>query len=327
MSDKNEVCPFPGGIFLRTVQKLIRSLRKDLEPKFEDNKYLSISSKYSDDLIEVVIDDFHEPGDNLQKIFSGVDRFDCLDVYVHGSWADNSKTAFSDLDDLIIVDSNAITYTKELRKIEKWLNIVDMRFCRKDPLQHHGHWIIYKNELNDYDESYMPLNVLGGSVCIKGNKRIQAIVNLSKTKSGTEKNIYNTLENIKKLNDIYQQGSINLYEMKCLVGSFLLVPAFIFQLKGLRLTKKEAIERKKEIFSEEVCCLIDKCSEIRQNWHLANQDYRFFIIKLLSNIFINPHLYRMFTKRCSPKFPKYKFIKIDKFEIDKFIFESQGHYV
>lgn len=327
MSKKNEVCPYPGGIFLRSAQKLIRSIKKILGKESKDNKYFSISPKNNYDLREVVIDNFHEPRVNLQRIFSGVERFDCLDVYAHGSWADDTKTAFSDLDDLIIVDNDALTDTKEARKIEKWLNAVDMRFCREDPLQHHGHWIIYKNELNDYDESYMPLNVLDGSICIKGNKKIQAFVDLSKTKSGTEKNIYSTLENIKKLNDKYQQESINLYEMKCFVGSFLLVPAFIFQLKGLRLTKKEAIERKKEIFSEEVCYLIDKCSEIRQDWHLANQGYRFFIIKLLSNIFINPHLFRMFTKRYSPKFPNHKFSKIERFEVEKFIFESQGYYV
>jgi hypothetical protein len=325
MSKKNEVCPYPGGIFLRSAQKLIRSLKKILGKEFKDNKYLSISPKNNDDLKEVVIDNFHKPRVNLQQIFSGVERFDCLDIYVHGSWADDTKTAFSDLDDLVIVDSDALIDTKEARKIEKWLNAVDMRFCRKDHLQHHGHWIINKNELNNYDESYMPLNVIDGSVCIKGSKSIQAFVNLSKTKSGTEKNIYNTLENIKKLNDKYQQGSINSYEMKCLVGSFLLVPAFIFQLKGLRLTKKEAIESKKKIFSEEVCSLIDKCSEIRRDWHLANQGYRFFIIKLLSNIFINPHLFRIFTKRYSPKFPKHEFSKIERFEVESFIFESQGY--
>jgi len=327
MSKKNEVCPYPGGMFLRSAQKLIRSLKKFLGGNPKDNKCFSISPKNNDDLKEVVIDNFHKPSVDLQQIFSGVERFNFLDVYVHGSWADDTKTAFSDLDDLVIVDSDALTNTNEARKIEKWLNSVDMRFCRKDPLQHHGHWIIYKKELNDYDESYMPLNVLDGSLCIKGNKSIQAFVNLSKTKSGTEKNIYNTIENIKQLNDRYQQGSINSYEMKCFVGSFLLVPAFIFQLKSFRLTKKEAIERKKEIFSEEVCCLIDKCSEIRQDWYLANQGYRFFIIKLLANIFKNPHLFRMFTKRYSPKFPNHKFSKIERFEVEKFIFESQRYYI
>lgn len=145
MSQKNEVCPYPGGIFLRSAQKLIRSLKKILGKEPKDNKCFSISSKINDDLQEVLIDNFHEPSVNLQQIFSGVERFDCLDIYVHGSWADNTKTAFSDLDDLVIVDSDALIDTKEARKIEK---------------------------------------------------------------------------------------------MKCFVGSFLLVPAFIFQLKGLRVFTK-----------------------------------------------------------------------------------------
>jgi hypothetical protein len=44
----------------------------------------------------------------LKLLFSPLNKFDFskVQVFIHGSWADNSRTAFSDLDDFIIVEDD-----------------------------------------------------------------------------------------------------------------------------------------------------------------------------------------------------------------------------
>ena len=44
-----------------------------------------------------------------------------ISVYLHGSWADNTKTAFSDIDDFIVIDDINISQ-KDMIKIINILN-------------------------------------------------------------------------------------------------------------------------------------------------------------------------------------------------------------
>src|SRR5690606_30205071 len=112
-------------------------------------------------------------GSKLESIFRGAENFPMVDVYVHGSWADNSRTAFSDLDDLVIIDRSKLRGQKAATKrLISWLNKVELRLYRMDLLQHHGHWIIFKDMLRNYDQSYIPLNVLNGAIIIQGQAKI-----------------------------------------------------------------------------------------------------------------------------------------------------------
>lgn len=266
----------------------------------------------------------NKPDNELNRIFRGADQFECLDIYVHGSWADNTRTPFSDLDDLIIIDRNKlINKTDEIRKMIRWLAKVELRFYRLDILQHHGHWIIFKDELAEVDESYIPINVLREAVLIKGNSVVEYKINTAKTKIGLKRNIKITAGNIAYLINDYYSGKISVYDMKALIGSFLLMPAYIFQYKGKIISKRDAIEKKKEILSLTSCKLLDKCSEMRLKWGKGMSGYRNSFLKIMAHILPHPYLFKHLNRRFSTKFPVSAFPVLTKNEVEQFLKEVE----
>lgn len=266
----------------------------------------------------------------VNNIFKPLEPFnDRLSVYLHGSWADNTTTNFSDIDDFIILEDGEIS-SSELKHIIYALNKVDMHFCRIDPIQHHGHWISCRSELRSYDNSFIPLFILKKAALLFGREQIQANINMEATISGLRSGIINTCKNIDMLGNKIVLGSISAYELKQLIGSFLLMPAYIFQLKGVELNKPEAIARAGELYSDTSIEMIKWCTECRLNWDYITSSKRYRLFSFLPFLVCNPHIWRMFSQRFSPKVNAMKLdqlskIKIEKVQIDKFIAESESY--
>lgn len=319
VSDPVSVNPARGGLILRTVRKT-RVLIGKPGPSVAQVAYDRDCT--STNLREVEISGFAQPTDEIKDVFAGVERFPEIDVYVHGSWADDTRTAFSDLDDLIIIDRMRITDVKQARRLERWLNQVDMRFCRIDPLQHHGHWLVYKNELEHYDESYMPLSVLRGGMRVQGAATVRAYVDEQRTATGLRHNLAMTLSSIRRFYDKYEESSISLYDMKRLTGSFLLAPAYAFQTRGARVSKRWALENAARIYSERGLRAIDCCSSIRADWHLGLRGAGYTLFSWVPRLFADPHLYRRLASRLSPRFPRGAFPELEECWVEAFIDQS-----
>lgn len=240
----------------------------------------------------------------IAQAFNGHEQFLNVWIYIHGSWGDGSNIAFSDFDDLIIYSENKYSDNSNERKFRAWLNKVDMRFCRLDPLQHHGHWILSQEQLLALDESYMPIKVLDGALCIRGPESVHANICKTKTYYGIKRNLLGTVTGIEQLFSEYQDGRINLYRMKCLVGSVLLTPAYMFQINGMRVSKKWAIEHAGQVLAGESLDLLHTCELIRKTWSKALSGWRYCLFKYSPFLFMNPHAYRVFAKIFAPRFQK-----------------------
>jgi hypothetical protein len=201
-----------------------------------------------------------------------------------------------------------------------------MKFCEIDPLQHHGHFIIFKSDLNNFDESYLPVCSIKNAICVKGKKFISFNTNSILSKSGVKKNITENLKTIKTLFYKYEKDSINTYEMKQLVGSILITSPYLFQVAGKSFSKKTAIKNKRKIFSKNSCQFIDCCSEIRLNWRKVCIGPRYGLLKFLSKIIKNPRLFRFLSKKLSPKFQKELFCSLDILSFKNFILEVEKKY-
>jgi hypothetical protein len=163
--------PYPGGWFASIAYKLLRG-RDFLENKRSEAKthYHESTSADAFDEVSYSVDDYAL--EEYRKLFKGIDRFAGVNAFLHGSRADGSETAFSDFDDLVVLPNEWYEKPRKLRHLVKYLNRIDMRFCRRDPLQHHGHWIIDQESLSRYDESVMPSVVLKDAKRICGNSLI-----------------------------------------------------------------------------------------------------------------------------------------------------------
>lgn len=314
--------PFPGGKLIRFLWKLTKTIY--FKNKNEDSTYGSIDVSPKERVETIHVKASNKNASNyIKEIFKELVDFPGVDLYIHGSWADDSRTPFSDLDDLVVVDTENILSLKLREKLISALNTVDMRFCRIDPLQHHGHWIIGKEALQNYDESYIPLTVLEGSICVQGSQDIQAKVNIIASQAGLKRNVKKTIENIDKFHDQYEKGSINLYEMKRYVGSILLLPAYVFQVQGMRVSKKYAIENSNDLFSDRAMRSIISCSSIRAEWGKVTSDKSLDVLRIFSRYFSNPHLFRQFSKVISPVFPAKEFIEISSDSISALTSEAK----
>lgn len=224
-----------------------------------------------------------------------------IEIYLHGSYADNTKTPFSDIDDFIVLDFEKLQKDKLLLKVVRLLNYIDMKFCRIDPIQHHGHWISSKTEIVNYDNSFIPLHILKDSKCVIGRNFLEGSINPIVTKDGFKRNIINTCKEIERLVELYFNNSINAYQLKGLVGSFALMPALVYQIMGDNYSKPEAIMLSNKIFSKKAQSCIEWSTANRANWHIITGHAKFKVFGLLPYLCFDPHLWRIFSSKFSPR--------------------------
>lgn len=296
--------PWPGGYAIRFARDIVHALKPSRKHGAVHSQPITVSGALRS--VSATAGKRTVP-DIIRNIFRGMEKFPQVDVFVHGSWADDTTTAFSDLDDLIIYRSNSFEDPELSSQFVSWLNTVDMKFCRLDPLQHHGHWMLEAGQLDCLDESYIPLTVIDGAIRLQGRSLLNASIDVRKTVSGLTSNIKTTINNIKTLFAKYKFANINLYQMKGLIGSVLLMPAYAFQQNGKRVSKKWAIENASELFSPDAMEAISWSSHVRSNWHLALDSYSYCLFAFTPYLFFNPHLYRLFAQKAAPSFPADRF--------------------
>jgi predicted nucleotidyltransferase len=199
------------------------------------------------------------------SLFKPLKKQKGLQVFLHGSYADNSTTPFSDIDDFIIIDDTQLT-KEELIFVNNELKKIENSFYQIDPLQHHGHWLVKKSELEDYNNSYIPLFILDNSIVILGDSNIKANINFDKTIKGLHNNIKVTCKNIELFYKKYKDNLLNIHYLKCFVGSIVLLPPLLFQLKGFNYDKKTSIEKAGELFLDFSLDLIKWATDLRNNW-------------------------------------------------------------
>jgi len=234
--------------------------------------------------------------EDLNFIFHGLEDYNPkkLSVFVHGSFADDTLTEFSDLDDFIIVDDDYYNV------VLPFLNEAELKMQKRDPLQHHGHWLIRKSQLDDYDYSYFPLFILEDSIRLNGDGELFYNSNLVKFKKDNLKRLQATLRNIKFFSNEYFEQTLNVYNLKRFVSSIALVFPLAFQLKDQFIGKREAINRADEILSDKGRILLDWASDLRNNWSviIENEKYKTFSKEI--NNYKEAQNWRNFAENNSP---------------------------
>ena len=287
------------------------------------HEHQTTSVRTNDTYVRVLVD--RDAPDRMRRLFKGIERFKGVAVYIHGSWADATRTPFSDLDDLVIVDLGGGMSRRDLWSLERVLNRIDLRFARLDPLQHHGHWIVESGDWHTpYDESFMPLVVLHGAMRLQGPTSIAYAVDNTATRRGLSRNIELSCQAIEELYSSYRSGSVNTYDAKRLIGSILLMPAYVFQSRGERVPKREAILRADEVYSDDARRAINWASAVRQEWELALRDRRFLLWRVLARLVWSPKLYRELISRYAPTFPWAEFDQLQQSALNSFVSESRG---
>lgn len=235
----------------------------------------------------------------LEQLFSTLAEHKAVQTFVHGSWADDSKTPFSDLDDFIIINDEILT-PGELNEIYKKLEKIELKLQRLDPLQHHGHWIATSGNLKNYDNSYIPLHILKSAIPIRCNPAIDAVVNQVKTRRGLAENLVINCRNIRSFYRKYENDELNIYDLKCFVSAIALIPPLLFQLRGEEVDKRTAIGRASELFSVNALKLLRWSSEKRSNWGRVINDPKYLSFSSRLKEFSNAREWRLYAEKHAP---------------------------
>ena len=194
-----------------------------------------------------------------------------LELYLHGSHADNTFTNYSDIDVTIFIKKNFLTQLNRMRLDLLALN----NFIRQFDLDsHHATFLNFEDDKNYYPESFMPLDVYNQSITNVKNK-IQfktrfcddlTLDNFFRIKTNTQTLIKNI-------------SQINSKNLKLLISQYFITIILHYQFINNKFKDK------KFIFSSIIyknCFISDKktfeiCSEIREKWPKKSKNNNFGI--------------------------------------------------
>lgn len=240
--------------------------------------------------------------DIIEWVVEPLSRCKGLSIYIHGSYADETRCSFSDLDTLILVD--AVAYQERHRaqrqQLADALQLSDLRMMQVDPLQHHGHWIIQQQELESMDESYLPLVVLEGAAAVRGPLQITANVYLSN--QAISKNLHALSDAITR-----RVGeAMSVYDLKHVVSGIALLPAYVSQAQGLQLSKAEALtpDSLRRLFSAHALSAVEWATDLRANWRQLLEAVNMQPLQNFSHSAQSGSQVRLFARCFAPKTPK-----------------------
>ena len=95
-------------------------------------------------------------------------------VLLHGSIATDEVISYSDFDGLLIVKDQYYNSKKLKKFIRESMKLI-LVF---DPLQHHGWFVIFKSQLNNYPQTYFPYEIFKKTKAIYPDKDIQFKIQL-----------------------------------------------------------------------------------------------------------------------------------------------------
>ncbi len=171
-----------------------------------------------------------------------------LSLYVHGSMADQSYNSFSDVDDLVVLRSEAWQDFDTFAEIGTRLTRIARLYQDVDPLQHHGHWLVTEFDLLSYDPSYIPPVALQDAKRVVGQDLLEFCVH--NNPRGFSDNTSATIRSIRRsLKQASEQKGLNAFQLKGLVGEIAITPAYLCQLHGQMIPKPAAIKEAKQMYS------------------------------------------------------------------------------
>ncbi len=238
--------------------------------------------------------------DGVSKIYNNCPYFDLI---ILGSYADNSFTLESDIDDFVIIRKETFQSYEIYLFVVKKLDTLSRYFQFVDPLQHHGHWLFFESELEFYNESIMPLVVFEGSVSIGRDINLLIHVDHSASSIGQKEILKIQLRTVEKYSEELFKKGLRAFYLKELISSIALIIPLLYQVKGIDLSKRNALNSADVILDERSLRVIEWTTVLRNNWHTLRfiQTY-YHLFRMLKGIKFTRNQLEFISRSISPKY-------------------------
>ncbi|MGR0480689.1 MAG: nucleotidyltransferase domain-containing protein [Candidatus Electronema sp. V4] len=279
-------------------QMLLNSARKQIEILDKRRKYI-VDNHSCFNITN------HSTGDKsnsvLDKISSTYNKSLFFDLVIHGSYADNTYTSASDVDDMVIINRRAFEKLEFFIETKRILYELNTYYQYIDPVQHHGHWMITEFDLLNYNQSVMPVCVLYDALSIDKELQLDIYINKEKSKQGFYNTLDVTLRTYKMTFNMLYLDKINLFYLKVLISCISLLIPLLFEINGQIFNKKNAILRSYEILDDQAMKILDWSTFIRKNWDKLPSVKSYIYIRLISKIIKNRSILECIARKKMPR--------------------------
>ena len=219
-----------------------------------------------------------------------------LAVVIHGSVATDEIIPYSDFDGLLIVRDKY----KNSKLLKKFIKKSLKQIYQFDPLQHHGWFILFENQLENYPQTYFPHVLFDYSKCIFPSEVCSFEIQFSDAQKFDYSSSFFKLANIVKIKSVTGTQHYNTYILKGFLSQFMLLPALYYQAhyrKGI--FKKDSFKFARKDFSENDWGIMNEVSEIRKQWDYTLNDFQRYMLAQTNPII------RRYRKYFAPKTPNF----------------------
>jgi len=218
-------------------------------------------------------------------------------AYVLGSLGTYEENSYSDFDALVIIKDEVFKSPSRLARVAQKLNSARSIMYDFDPLQHHGWFVLAEAQLAAYPQWYFPTVLFEHAKSLFKDKGLELTIRCTFEERTAREIFFSFCENL--LNKLQNHNNPkNLYELKVLLSSFMLLPALFIQARdGHGIFKKFSFEAAKSDFSKNEWSIMDDVCLIRANWSYRISPFKRWL-------FARPYLLsRYFVKMYSLKIP------------------------
>ncbi len=193
---------------------------------------------------------------------------------------------WSDLDAFMVIKDSTVRDGKKLHQLRALCFQVWRFFQKITPLQHHGFIIVSESDLATFDNSIMPLPAFKGSISLldrtSAGESLNLKFNLQPSTLGSYLSLKQRADSLRealhkgelrhhpykghylKLN--YENAENSMYQLFCMLGYVMTVPAYLLEGLGQSCYKGDSFELARRYFSDSAWIIVDKASEIRRLW-------------------------------------------------------------
>ncbi len=201
-------------------------------------------------------------------------------LIIFGSIADRTETGFSDVDLLWIYPDD--TPKKEIKKTLVQLSKITLIY---DHLQHHEPFHASENILRS--NSPLPPEALENALVLKGKDEI--------IMGGWDDGWRSLKRLTSSIIRVSYKPPNNLYDLKNFLSWIFLIPTLVFRTKGIYLSKRKALLKAHELFSDTY--VLERATYLRNIWVRPRSNLFSFLIRVSPNPWrINNHLARIMFK-------------------------------
>ena len=270
---------------IRNVASMICNewLRQKPKRFFNSNDYIYINSNKIDPQA-------YEKSNFLRPVFEILDTLSkdnstfIEHFLLHGSLADLKYIkGLSDLDTWVVVSDRVFESARCLIELKDLFFRLNMYLLRIDSIAHHGFIIVLRSDLDDYNNSLMPVEVIREARSLYGSsdiyirksnatfdwvKKFQEIKNtfIEFNTSGVFKHHPYKGEYLTK--DMIKQHN-GMYQLKYLIGLATYLPSAYYTAIGKSVYKSKSFEPFSKTFLNSL--IVNIISEIRTNWEKMEQ--------------------------------------------------------